>query len=528
MARKLTALSKVLITLAIVAAIFFGGQYILNSTGLGEQLKEDAKELGSDGSTTGTTTTSTSNSGTSSGDADLIVQVFTWGGYAPGFYFNEGFSPNSRSRFQKDYGIKVKFELIDDFNASREAWKADAVNLIGSTADALPTEMEGLGRYNPQVVFQCDWSRGGDAIVVTRGINSANDLRGKRIAYTPSTPSQTFLIKSLDAAGLTMKDIQPVDMPDNIAAATAFKANQVDAAVVWSPDDQDCVSKVPGAKVLLNTKQASNIIADVFVAKKSFVESNQALLQKFYEGWMVAAAELNANAGNKLKAAKIMAEGVGVPLDFAQGSIDNVRLTTHGDNKNFYGLNSSYKGVTGQELYDGMGRRFEQLGFASASRPDWRRTAYTGLVSRANLSGPEHNAEGQKTFTPPTAQDKTAAPISAKPLTINFATAKYALDPNAKTLIDLQLADIVKSYGNVRLRIEGNTDNVGNAASNKRLSERRAQSVADYLKDTYGINPNRLIIVGNGQDKPVKGCEANQNEACKAKNRRTELQLINS
>jgi len=422
----------------------------------------------------------------------------------------------------------VKFELIDDFNASREAWKADAVNLIGTTADALPTEMEGLGRYSPQVIFQCDWSRGGDAIVVTRGINATNDLRGKKVAYTPSTPSQTFLIKSLDAAGLRMQDIQPVEMSDNIAAATAFKANEVDAAVVWSPDDQDCVAKVPGAKVLQSTKQATNIIADVFIAKKSFVENNQQLLQNFYEGWMKAAAELNANEGNRLKAAKIMAEGVGVPLDFAQGSIENVRLTTHGDNKNFFGLNSGYRGVTGQELYDGMGRRFQELGFAAASRPDWRRTAYSGLVSRTNLTGAEHNAEGQKTFAPPTAKDKTAAPISAKPLTINFATAKYELDPNAKTLIDLQLADIVKSYGNVRLRIEGNTDNVGNAASNKRLSERRAQSVAEYLKETYNVSGNRLIIVGNGPDKPVVGCETNATEKCRAKNRRTELQLINS
>jgi NitT/TauT family transport system substrate-binding protein len=40
------------------------------------------------------------------------------------------------------------------------------------------------------------------------------------------------------------------------------------------------------------------------------------------------------------------------------------------------------------------------------------------------------------------------------------------------------------------------------------------------------MNRNRFIINGNGPDKPVKGCEANQNDACKAKNRRTDFQLV--
>lgn len=42
-----------------------------------------------------------------------------------------------------------------------------------------------------------------------------------------------------------------------------FKAGSVDAAVVWSPDDDDCVSKIAGAKKLKSTREATHIIADV-------------------------------------------------------------------------------------------------------------------------------------------------------------------------------------------------------------------------------------------------------------------------
>jgi NitT/TauT family transport system substrate-binding protein len=40
------------------------------------------------------------------------------------------------------------------------------------------------------------------------------------------------------------------------------------------------------------------------------------------------------------------------------------------------------------------------------------------------------------------------------------------------------------------------------------------------------MDPDRFVIVGNGPDDPVAGCETNATEQCRAKNRRTEFQLI--
>ena len=85
---------------------------------------------------------------------------------------------------------------------------------------------------------------------------------------------------------------------------------------------------------------------------------------------------------------------------------------------------------------------------------------------------------------------------------------------------------MAKSFGNLKIRVEGNTDNVGSVKSNMVLSEKRARSVAQYLQKEFSIDPNRFVVVGNGPNKPVLGCEGNQNEECKAKNRRTEFQLI--
>jgi len=515
-----------MITILILAAIFFLGRFLLYNTEFGKNLVEQGeKDLSAE--QINSSPSSTSDQNTSGGATDeLKVQIFTWGGYAPGLYFNEGAEASTRSRFYKDYGIKVKFELIDDFDASRQAWISDQVHLLGNEVSAMNTEMERLGPYDPRILLQCDWSRGGDAVVVRRGITSANDLRGKKVAYAGFTPSVTFLIYMLESANMTIADIEPVEVPLPTDAANAFKSGQVDAAIVWAPDDEVCVREVPGAKVLQSTREASNIIADVFMVKDKFAKNNKELLAKFYEGWMKGAAEINSNPSNKDKAAKIMAEVTGIPIPDALGAINTVRLTTHGDNLDFFGQNVNFKGMTGQKLYEKMGAEFGKLEQAPANRPSWKEMAYPSAAVAARLNGPAHASEGQKNFAPPTKKEESLPAIATKPISISFATGKWTLGDNAKTLIDLGFADIARSYSNTRIRIEGNTDNVGGAAMNKELSLKRARSVAKYLEEVYDMNPNRFIIIGNGPDKPVKGCEDNATEKCKAANRRTDFQLV--
>jgi NitT/TauT family transport system substrate-binding protein len=297
---------------------------------------------------------------------------------------------------------------------------------------------------------------------------------------------------------------------------------------VWSPDDILATNDVPGSKILLTTKDQSHVIADIFFAKESFLNNNREMIDGFYEGWMKGVAELKANPANREKAAKYLGELNGLGIEDAKGMMDVVYWTSHGDNVNFFGMNPEYRGQRGEDLYTKMSRNFVLSGDAEKEAPVWRSAIFTGAVQSATekLTGPTYAAETGKTFTPPTAEAVTAPAIASKPVSINFASAKFQLDENAKTIIDLQFADVAKSFANSRVRIEGNTDNVGAKQMNMDLSKKRAQSVADYLAAQYRIDKNRFVIIGNGPDKPVPGCEQNQNEDCKAKNRRTEFQLI--
>jgi len=451
----------------------------------------------------------------------ITVGVVTWGGYAGGQYFNKGFQASENSRYWKDYNILVQFKVIDDYNTSREAWKSGDVDVLWTTADSFPCESGSLKDYDPVIIFQSDWSRGGDAIVVRQGIDIINDLKGKKIAVAFGTPSHTFLIWLLNTAGISYNDVTIVSVPSAIDAATTYKAQKVDAAVVWSPDDMDCVKNVIGTKILKNTKD-TNIIADVFYVKREFLNSHQKELKALIEGWMIGASEINTNSVAKQEATKILSLGLNQPESFCENAINNVRLTTIGDNKNFFNVNGDYTGVKGEDLYTKMGQIYEspEIGLAK-NVPAWRNVVDTSIIKEIVLSGHGNEAEGVKKYTAPTKTEATAKAIATKQVTITFASNSSVLDGNAKYIINKEFVDIARACGS-RIRIEGNTDSQGSSAMNKQLSLKRAQAVVNYLV-SIGFDANRFVVVGNGSDKPVAD---NNTEDGRSKNRRTDFELI--
>ncbi len=103
-------------------------------------------------------------------------------------------------------------------------------------------------------------------------------------------------------------------------------------------------------------------------------------------------------------------------------------------------------------------------------------------------------------------------------LYINFDTGKSTIKSESKPIIS-QIVEMMKANTDLKLSVEGHTDNVGKPKSNKTLSEERAKSVVAAIVSD-GIDAKRLSSVGHGQDKPIAD---NKTEEGRAKNRRVEL-----
>ncbi len=105
---------------------------------------------------------------------------------------------------------------------------------------------------------------------------------------------------------------------------------------------------------------------------------------------------------------------------------------------------------------------------------------------------------------------------------ILFETNSAVLSRQDRVIID-QFSDYLKLNPEINVAINGHTDNEGNPADNLLLSEKRAQSVYDYLITT-GILKDRLSYHGYGETQPI---QPNDKSSHKAQNRRTEFVIVN-
>lgn len=102
---------------------------------------------------------------------------------------------------------------------------------------------------------------------------------------------------------------------------------------------------------------------------------------------------------------------------------------------------------------------------------------------------------------------------------ILFATGSATLDPRSTATL-AEIGQMLKDHPELKIEIDGHTDNVGNAAANTTLSDQRAASVKRYLVTTFQIDAARLSSRGYGASKPVA---PNTTPDGRQQNRRVEL-----
>jgi outer membrane protein OmpA-like peptidoglycan-associated protein len=103
-----------------------------------------------------------------------------------------------------------------------------------------------------------------------------------------------------------------------------------------------------------------------------------------------------------------------------------------------------------------------------------------------------------------------------------FGFDKDNLTKKDKDALDKLAAEIPNAKGYI-ITVEGGTDSVGDKEYNYDLSERRANSVIQYLASKYNVPAHKIYLIGLGKDKPV---DSNKTSAGRAKNRRVDVHLM--
>jgi len=103
-----------------------------------------------------------------------------------------------------------------------------------------------------------------------------------------------------------------------------------------------------------------------------------------------------------------------------------------------------------------------------------------------------------------------------------FGFDKDSLTKKDKEALD-QLANEIPNTKGYIIAVEGGTDSVGNSEYNYELSQRRANSVIQYLAAQHNVPAHKIYLIGLGKDKPV---DSNKTAEGRRKNRRVDVRLM--
>lgn len=179
--------------------------------------------------------------------------------------------------FLAEEGITINLMEFTDGPSIIAAMKEGTVDVgyIGQGAHKLCIN----GEAN---IFALSHISNGDAVISTADITDVAGLAGKKVAYTVGSSSEGILTSALTRAGLTMDDIEAVDMGAD-AIVEAMVNGTVDAAAVWSPYSLQILDQVEGTAKLADNMTFSDetVALSSWIATPDYIEANRDVVVRF-------------------------------------------------------------------------------------------------------------------------------------------------------------------------------------------------------------------------------------------------------
>jgi NitT/TauT family transport system substrate-binding protein len=148
-----------------------------------------------------------------------------------------------------------------------------------------------LAAQGKAVVVTVDSLNTGDYLIArpSSGVNSINDLKGKKIGVPLGTSGEMILQLSLQKANISPKDVEMVNL-DPAGVVTAFIGGQIDVAAIWSPLSSQIQQRLPDAKILVDDTAffPTYSFPQMWIASPEIVKNNPEAVKRFLKMFILA------------------------------------------------------------------------------------------------------------------------------------------------------------------------------------------------------------------------------------------------
>ena len=180
----------------------------------------------------------------------------------------------------KDEGLDVQLYMFQD----------GPTEIASMESGSIDVAYIGPGAHKLCIKGQADifcFSQLGNADCVmglkSHGVNSLEDLKGKKVAYASGTSSETILKRALNSVGLTMDDIEAYDMEVS-NMVSAIVSGSIDACAPWSPSSTTIANELgDDVQTFCTNTTFSDIAADCasWICMPKYAEENRDVLVRF-------------------------------------------------------------------------------------------------------------------------------------------------------------------------------------------------------------------------------------------------------
>lgn len=447
-------------------------------------------------------------------DTTINLSLDEWIGWKPIIDANQGLTTQPGSIFD-ELGIKVNINIINDAEASSNALIKGDLNAAGYTLNRtafLSGKFSDAGLDVVMPVFT-NYSDGGDGIIALSKYDTIESLVDAKIGVPKFSEAQSLVIWFVNKSDLPDADKQKIIdnlilLDDAEQTGQAFFAGSLDVAATWQPYLSNAENST-NSHILFDTTSSNKLIMDGILFRSDFAQAHPDVVSAFIDG-IFQAEDMYETEFKYIR--KVM------PM-FADSSDEDI-LSMCGD----AGLMGYTENVNALEndcitVYADMCAIWESVGETvdrnlGATLFD---TSYVKTLSNNYSSLPQ-----QSTFEITEEQKESIKDVAAlltKSATINFIpdTAKFLDNAEADAILS-EFVEMAKTLDGTIIQIEGNINSNSNTEGGMKLSEERAKTVKNYFV-ANGIDPNRIIVVGNGNTKMV----ADPNGPDAEQNRRTDI-----
>jgi hypothetical protein len=371
-------------------------------------------------------------------------------------------------------------------------------------------------KYPGVIIAGVSESKGADAILgfadrFPEGKPAELNDSSLRIVYTADSPSSFLLSLTTidwDLFNLKAADTWKVEVDGARKVFERAQQHQGDAFVLWEPFKTMALRQIPGLKVIWGTDKFRGYVKDVFVVRRDYLQSREADVIQLFDLYFAVLRGYEQNRNHllddmaqtpglrslKREDLESMLQGIDW-YDLHENAVFEFGISPNPGIPATEGIRDTIIAVTDIDLRSG---RFQRDPLEGNPYTIINSGIIAALIKRAPAMVGEKGAV-QRDFAELDADGwahlEEVGILRIEPIT--FQTGADLLDDIGKDAVDRIAGLLVNHYPEYRVAVRGHSGQ-GDEDENQKLSQARAETVAQRLVAVHGLDPHRLHVEGKG------------------------------